>query len=65
MHMAQLAFQHNDAVEDEDDTRDKHVTRQLFRNLATEGHDVPELSRTDGEFRLFSEDFRPANVLLD
>lgn len=65
MHMAQLAFQRNDAVEDEDDARDKYVARQLFRNLATEKRLMPELSESDGEFRLFSEDFRPANVLLD
>lgn len=32
MHMAQLVFQHNDAVEDEDDARDKYVARQLFRD---------------------------------
>lgn len=65
MHMAQLVFQHNDAVEDEDDARDKYVARQLFRNLAAEGRLAPELSKSDGDFRLFSEDLRPANVLLD
>ncbi|POR33713.1 Uncharacterized protein TPAR_06097 [Tolypocladium paradoxum] len=64
MHLAQLAFQHNDAVEDEDDARDKYTARQLFRNLAIEKRLVSDLSRTDG-FRLFSEDFRPTNVLLD
>ncbi|KAK0384725.1 hypothetical protein NLU13_7203 [Sarocladium strictum] len=66
MHMAQLAFQLNDAVEDEDDARDKYIARQLFRNLAAEGRLVPaDLLKSDGGFRLFSEDFRPANVLLD
>lgn len=65
MHMAQLAFQLNDAVEDEDDAREKYVARQLFRNLATEDGLMPGLSESDGGFRLFSEDFRPANVLLD
>ncbi|KAG9252416.1 phosphotransferase family protein [Emericellopsis atlantica] len=58
MHMAQLALQHNDAVEDEEDARDKYVARQLFRNLA-------QPTKTEGDFRLFSEDLRPANVLLD
>lgn len=33
MHLTQLAFQHNDAVEDEDDARDKYIARQLFRRL--------------------------------
>jgi len=65
MHMAQLALQHNDAVEDEEDARDKYVARQLFRNLTREGRLAPELSKTEGDFRLFSEDLRPANVLLD
>ncbi|KAH6982295.1 hypothetical protein BKA56DRAFT_643904 [Ilyonectria sp. MPI-CAGE-AT-0026] len=64
IHMAQLAFQHNDAVEDKEDAGDKYVARQLFRNLAAKGRLVPESSKSDGEFRLFSEDFRPANVLL-
>ncbi|KAK7919974.1 hypothetical protein PG985_007996 [Apiospora marii] len=41
LHMAQLVLQHNDAVLDEDDARDKY------------------------RVRLFSEDLRPANVLLD
>ncbi|KAF9784254.1 hypothetical protein IL306_007722 [Fusarium sp. DS 682] len=65
MHMAQLAFQLNDAVEDEDDAQDKYTARQLFRNLAIEGRLMPDLSEPDGGFQLFSEDFRPANVLLD
>ncbi|KAF4450461.1 phosphotransferase family protein [Fusarium austroafricanum] len=65
MHMAQSTFQHNDAVEDEDDARDKYTARQLFRNLVTEGRLMPDLSNSEGGFRLFSEDFRPANVLVD
>ncbi|KAI1096437.1 phosphotransferase family protein [Rostrohypoxylon terebratum] len=65
MHMAQLSFQHNDAVEDEDDARDKYVARQLFRNLAKEKRIVPKGSDLNDRFRLFSEDFRPVNVLLD
>ncbi|KPM39113.1 hypothetical protein AK830_g7468 [Neonectria ditissima] len=64
MHLTQLTFQHNDAIEDEDDARDKYVARQLFRNLASEGH----LATSEGSettFRLFSEDLRPSNVLID
>ncbi|KAJ2994394.1 hypothetical protein NUW58_g1568 [Xylaria curta] len=64
MHITQLVFQHNDAVEDEDDARDKYVARQLFRKLAAERRLAPELE-SDGGFTLFSEDFRPANILLD
>jgi hypothetical protein len=68
MHLAQLVFQHNDAVEDEDDARDKYVARQLFRKLAAEGRLVAGLtghSEPDCTFRLWSEDLRPSNVLID
>ena len=65
MHMAQLALQHNDAVDDEDDARDKYVARQLFRNVAAENRIMPGALGSDNQFRMFSEDFRPANVLLD
>ncbi|KAI1136930.1 phosphotransferase family protein [Hypoxylon sp. FL0543] len=65
MHMAQLTFQHNDAVEDEEDARDKYTARQLFRKLASEKRLMPGSPGDEGEFRLFSEDFRPVNVLLD
>ncbi|KAK8863110.1 phosphotransferase family protein [Apiospora arundinis] len=66
MHMAQLVLQHNDAVDDEDDARDKYVARQMFRNIAAENRVLPgPSSPPDNEFRLFSEDLRPANVLLD
>lgn len=65
MHAAQLALQHNDAVEDEDDARDKYVARQLFRNLAHERRLASDQDDQENGFRLFSEDLRPANVLLD
>ena len=70
MHLAQLVFQHNDAVEDEDDARDKYVARILFRRLACSGKlaagfgdntQQPSLTH----FTLFSEDLRPSNVLID
>lgn len=38
MHIAQLIFQHNDAIESEDDCRNKYVARQIFRRLAKQGH---------------------------
>ncbi|OBT87797.1 hypothetical protein VE02_03113 [Pseudogymnoascus sp. 03VT05] len=71
MHLAQITFQHNDAVTDEDDARDKYVARQLYRRLAREGRLT---SSSTGEndchdegprVRLFSEDLRPSNVLVD
>ncbi|KAI0887393.1 phosphotransferase family protein [Annulohypoxylon maeteangense] len=67
LHMAQLSYQHNDAIvdEDEDDARDKYVARQLFRNLVKEKRLFPRTSESDGGFRLFCEDFRPVSALLD
>jgi len=64
MHVAQLTFQHNDAVEDEEDAY-KFTARQLFRNLATGRRLTPNPLESDNGFRLYSEDFRPANVLLN
>jgi hypothetical protein len=66
--MAQLVFQHNDAVDDEDDARDKYVARQLFRKLAADGRLAAGLGQNaepDTTFRLWSEDLRPSNVLID
>lgn len=70
MHLAQLTFQHNNAVDSEDDARDKYVARQLFRKLASEGRLTSGFDAQPGEdreqgFRLFSEDLRPSNVLID
>jgi len=78
MHMAQLVYQQNDCIEDEDDVRDKYTARKLFKYLATSGGLLPpapgtslqhsEASPSTDEsntFILFAEDLRPANVLLD
>jgi hypothetical protein len=69
IHMAQLVFQHNDAIRDEEDARDKYVARQLFRRLAAEGrlsHGMGHHKyKPDGTFRLWCEDLRPSNVLVD
>ncbi|KAH8177901.1 phosphotransferase enzyme family protein [Sarocladium implicatum] len=68
MHIAQFTFQHNDAILDEYDAKDKFVARLLFRQLVSEDRLV---STADGEsmhqpdIRLFSEDLRPSNILLD
>ncbi|KAI3391712.1 hypothetical protein diail_6876, partial [Diaporthe ilicicola] len=85
MHLAQLTFQHNDLVLNEDDCRNKYVSRQLFLRLAKQGHlstfgfaqdnwstfakaaTRPRLSAPSGagSFRLWCDDFRPSNALLD
>ncbi|KAL3603001.1 hypothetical protein FPOAC2_07318 [Fusarium poae] len=66
MHFIQLTFQQNNSVEDEDDAHDKYVARQLFRQLASERYlDCKSSQDQDTVFRLFSEDLRPSNVLID
>ncbi|KID85054.1 phosphotransferase family protein [Metarhizium guizhouense ARSEF 977] len=70
MHLVQITFQHNDAVIDEDDARDKYVARQLFRRLASSGQlargfDAEQQPHCEAMYRLYSEDLRPSNVLID
>ncbi|KAK8092532.1 Protein kinase-like domain [Apiospora kogelbergensis] len=73
MHLSQFVFQRNDAVkdDDEDDARDKYVARQLFRRLASKGQLSSQSEAGDASdtttspFRLFCEDLRPSNVLID
>ncbi|KAI1128633.1 phosphotransferase family protein [Nemania abortiva] len=70
MHLAQLTFQHNDAVRDEDDARDKYVARQLFRQLAANKRLTPEAELEKNRnntslYPLYSSDLRPSNVLVD
>lgn len=52
-------------IESEEDCRRKYVARQLFRKLASESRlsnrDLPD----PGSFKLFCDDLRPTNILLD
>ena len=68
MHIAQFTFQHNDAILDEDDARDKFVARLLFRDLIAKDRltfTADDASTCQSDIRLFSEDLRPSNILLD
>ncbi|XWW95680.1 hypothetical protein V2A60_003647 [Cordyceps javanica] len=66
MHMLQAALQRNDAILDEDDARDKFVSRRLFQRLVMGGQlETGGGYELDAEFRLYSEDLRPSNVLID
>ncbi|KAH0558460.1 hypothetical protein GP486_004881 [Trichoglossum hirsutum] len=60
-HMHHLITQRNDAVEDEADCRKKFVARCLFLKI------MRRFSTThkDGPYRLFCDDFRPSNVMVD
>lgn len=67
--LAQLNIQHllhqrNDAVQSADDCRRKFVARQLFYTLARDKKlSLPSFE--NGPFKLWCDDFRPANVLLN
>lgn len=60
-HLYHLEYQRNDAVIDEEDCRKKYVARCLFRRISR------KVSRKHchGPFRLFCDDFRPDNILVD
>ncbi|KAJ5106281.1 hypothetical protein N7456_002956 [Penicillium angulare] len=67
--LAQLNIQHlihqrNDAVESADDCRRKFIARQLFYKLAREKK-LFLACNENGPFKLWCDDFRPANVLLN
>ncbi|KAG8411229.1 hypothetical protein J3459_016516 [Metarhizium acridum] len=60
-HFYHLEYQRNDAVANEADCRKKYIARCLFRKLSR------EISKEycNGPFRLFCDDLRPENVLVD
>ncbi|KAH1350474.1 hypothetical protein KXX63_003911 [Aspergillus fumigatus] len=63
MHLAHLVTQRNDAVASPEDCRANCIARFLFRKLAREGRFCKYHER--GPFKLFCDDFRPANVLTN
>ncbi|PYI22040.1 phosphotransferase enzyme family protein [Aspergillus violaceofuscus CBS 115571] len=56
-----LELQHNDAVMDEADCRKKYIARCLFRRLL---RDISK-EHCKGPFRLYCDDLRPDNVLVN
>ena len=62
MHMTHLYMQRNDAIESYEDCRRKYIARCLFRRLARE---TRLCSYDQGPFKLFCDNFRPANVLAN
>ena len=69
MHMAQLVVQYNDATEDDDDVCDKYIARKLFQRLANAdtlwSHQGSSGAPSASSFKLFSQDLRPANILIN
>lgn len=64
LNIQHLLHQRNDAVESADDCRRKFVGRQLFYQLARDKK-LFQPCDEHGPFKLWCDDFRPANVLLD
>ena len=64
LNIQHLLYQRNDAVQSADDCRRKFVARQLFYKLARDKKwSLPCCE--NGPFKLWCDDFRPANVLLN
>ena len=64
LNMQHLLYQRNDAVQSADDYRRKFVARQLFYKLTRDKKlSLPRCET--GPFKLWCDDFRPANVLLN
>ncbi|VBB80894.1 Putative protein of unknown function [Podospora comata] len=73
LHIAQLVFQRNDAVESADDARDKYTARHMLRRAAYMNL-LPSPSYTSRQehitptpetFKLICDDLTPHNVLVD
>lgn len=64
LNIEHLFHQRNDSVESADDCRRKFVARLLFRKLAKDKR-LTNPSFENGPFKLWCDDFRPANVLLN
>ncbi|KND87285.1 hypothetical protein TOPH_08061 [Tolypocladium ophioglossoides CBS 100239] len=64
MHLQQLSFQRNQAIESPADCRKNYIARQLFRKLAAEGR-LADREFRQGPSKLWCDDLRPANVLVN
>ncbi|KAL4802125.1 kinase-like domain-containing protein [Aspergillus unguis] len=65
LHISHLISQRNDAISSAEDCRRKLVARYLFRKLARERRLTEQWASFDqGPFKLWCDDFRPANILL-
>ncbi|PYI07387.1 phosphotransferase family protein [Aspergillus sclerotiicarbonarius CBS 121057] len=62
LHIKHLLRQPHDSITSKDDCRQKFLARLLFRKLAREDR---LMIPTDDQVRLWCDDLRPANVLLD
>lgn len=63
-HIDHLTQQRNDAADSETDCRRKYVARHLFHKLARQRKLLSD-AHINGPFKLWCDDLRPSNVLLD
>ena len=60
-----LSIQRNDAIESAEDCRYKYLARHLFRRIISDQRFPTTLATGSQPFKLFCDDFRPSNVLVD
>ena len=66
LHIEHLTHQRNDAVDSATDCRRKYVVRQLFHRLSKNRQLTASTRNSDaGPFKLWCDDLRPSNVLLN
>ncbi|PYI10700.1 hypothetical protein BO78DRAFT_180830 [Aspergillus sclerotiicarbonarius CBS 121057] len=66
LHIEHLTHQRNDAIDSATDCRRKYVARQLFRKLSSDRRLTAPTRHPDStSFRLWCDDLRPSNVLLN
>ncbi|KAL3418436.1 phosphotransferase family protein [Phlyctema vagabunda] len=63
--LVHLSTQRNDAIESAEDCRRKYVARHLFRKIVSDGQFPSPPQPETKPFKLFCDDFRPSNVLVD
>jgi hypothetical protein len=64
MNLVHLSTQRNNAITSTEDCQHKYVARHLLRRLISEGK-FPTPEQKQKPFKLFCDDFRPSNVLVD
>ncbi|OBT76086.1 hypothetical protein VF21_04867 [Pseudogymnoascus sp. 05NY08] len=64
LHLSHLTYQQNDVIDSASDCRRKYIARYLFRKLSLEGR-LSHPGRNPGPFKLWCDDLRPANMLLN
>jgi hypothetical protein len=65
MNLVHLSTQRNDAINSAEDCRQKYVAHHLFRNLISEGRFPGTQEPRPKPFKLFRDDLRPSNVLVN